>query len=353
MDSIVRDTAEDVRDYYGQVLKGTGDLRTAACCPAESVPGWIRKYLMNIDDEILARFYGCGSPVPASIDGATVLDLGCGTGRDCYVLSQLVGANGRVIGLDMTSEQLEVARRHLHRQMSRFGYSRPNVEFRLSSIEDLLRAGITDCSVDIVISNCVINLAEDKERVFREIFRVLKPGGELYFSDVFAGRRVPESLRHDKVLVGECLGGAMYIEDFRRLLRGLGCLDCRVVSKRLIDLGDEEITHRAGMIDFYSMTFRTFKCAFEDICENYGHCAWYLGTIPENPHAFELDDHHRFIKGLPVPICGNTARILLESRYAPHFRVEGDFSVHYGPFDCAPPVLGISGIAGRNSGACC
>lgn len=345
-------TREDVRDYYGNVLKTTDDLRTNACCPADALPAWVRARLANIDEEICARFYGCGSPIPLALEGATVLDLGCGTGRDCYLLSQLVGAAGRVIGVDMTPKQLEVARRHLDRQTARFGYAKPNVAFQQCYIEDLSEAGIPDNSVDAVVSNCVINLSADKERVFREIFRVLKPGGELYFADIFAGRRIPDALRRDKLLLGECLGGALYIEDFRRMLHRLGCRDHRVVSKRRIEVGDDEIASKAGMIDFYSITLRTFKCDFEDICENYGHCARYLGTIPDSPHVFELDDHHRFQAGLPVPICGNTARMLLETRYARHFRVDGDFSVHYGPFDCAS-ISAAAPEMERGRGGCC
>lgn len=345
-------TRENVRDYYGSVLKTTNDLKTNACCPTDSLPAWARARLANIDDEIHARFYGCGSPIPLALEGATVLDLGCGTGRDCYLLSQLVGPTGRVIGVDMTAEQLAVARRHVDAHMARFGYAQPNLAFHQCYIEDLAAAKIPDGSIDAVVSNCVINLSADKEQVFREIFRVLKPGGELYFADIFAGRRIPEALSRDKVLLGECLGGALYIEDFRRLLRRLGCRDFRVVNKRRLELGDGEIAGKAGMIEFHSMTVRTFKCAFEDICENYGHCARYLGTIPDSPHMFELDDHHRFETGLPVPVCGNTARMLAETRYARHFRVDGDFSVHYGPFDCTSAPAAAAQTE-RGDGGCC
>ncbi len=213
-----------------------------------------------------------------------------------YIASRLIGQDGFAIGLDMTDEQLEVAGRHIDSQMGRFGYERPNVAFKKGYIEDLKNPGIKDDSVDIVISNCVVNLSPDKPSVFKEIFRVLKPGGELYFSDIFSGRRVPEYLQDDPVLRGECLGGAMYMEDFRRLLRELGCPDYRVVKKRKINFSNPEIGEKIGMVDFYSMTIRAFKLDnLEDICEDYGQVAIYPGTIQEFPHAFELDDHHRFI----------------------------------------------------------
>lgn len=136
-----------------------------------------------------------------------------------FVISRLVGENGRVIGVDMTPEQLDVTRRHVESQMARFEYSKPNVEFLEGYIEDLGALGIEDGTVDVVISICVINLSPDKEKVFSEIRRVLKKGGELLFSDVFADRRIPEDIRKDPVMHGECLGGAMYVEDFRRMMR--------------------------------------------------------------------------------------------------------------------------------------
>jgi SAM-dependent methyltransferase len=176
---------QSVKDYYGRVLQSSTDLKTSACCIGDELPRHHKAILAEIEDEVLARFYGCGSPLPPGLEGAVVLDLGCGSGRDAYLASKLVGAEGRVIGVDMTDEQLDVARRHESAQMKRFGFVEPNVDFRQGYIEDLAAAGVEDESVDVVISNCVINLSPDKERVFSEIFRVLKPGGELYFSDVF------------------------------------------------------------------------------------------------------------------------------------------------------------------------
>ena len=165
-----------------------------------------------------------------NVQGATVVDLGCGSGRDVYTVAQLVGENGKVIGLDMTGAhystlpshlflstlthfysvwcteaQLVVARRHAEWQRIKFGYSASNVEFRSALIEDLHSAGLEDESVDVVISNCVVNLAEDKKAVLKEVKRVLKSGGELFFSDVYADRRVPELLKGDKVSFWQAL----------------------------------------------------------------------------------------------------------------------------------------------------
>lgn len=343
-------THEEVRQYYSTVLSTNKDLQTNACCTAEAFPDRLKEILPLIDDEVLEKFYGCGSPIPPAIEGCTILDLGCGSGRDVYLCSKLVGPSGMVIGIDMTEEQLAVAGRHVSSQMSRFGYSQPNVDFRRGYIEDLREVDIRDNSVDIVISNCVINLSPAKERVFAEIFRVLKPGGELYFSDVFASRRIPEALQKDEVLYGECLSGALYAEDFRRMLASLGCPDSRVVQSSPISIENAELKQKLGSIRFTSRTVRAFKSgSLEDRCEDYGQLAVYRGTIPECPTHFTLDDHHLFETGRPMLVCGNTAAMLEETRFAPHFEVRGDRSTHFGLFDCGPD----SASADNQSGSCC
>ncbi len=311
----------------------------------------MKPLLKNIHQEIQDKFYGCGSPLPLALQGLTVLDLGCGTGRDCYLLSQLVGESGRVIGIDMTAEQLEIADRHLCYQMDKFGYRKPNVRFVRGYIEDLIGAGIEDSSVDVVVSNCVTNLSPDKPRLFAEIFRVLKPGGELYFSDVFADRRLPSRLALDPVLLGECLGGALYTEDFRRLLYRLGVPDFRVISKNRLSLKNEEIEAKVGNVRFSSITFRAFKLSdLEDRCEDYGQVAYYQGTIPEAPREFRLDDHHLFNTHTPFLVCSNSALMISNTRFGRHFKVIGDRSHHLGLFDCSPQSV-ESGT--QTTGACC
>jgi arsenite methyltransferase len=293
---------DSVREYYGRVLQSSADLKTSACCLAETLPRHVREILKTLH---------------------------------CYVLSKLVGPQGRVIGLDMTEEQLAVARRHQAWHAEKFGFA--NTEFRQGYIEDL--SGIADGSVDLVVSNCVVNLSPDKPRVFREIFRVLKPGGELYFSDVFADRRIPAALAADPVLLGECLGGALYVEDFRREMARVGCLDARVVASSRLTLNNEDIQRQVGHIAFHSMTLRAFKLNLEDRCEDFGQVATYRGTLAESPQSFDLDDHHHFVAGKPMLVCGNTADMLARTRYAPHFTVQGEKAVHFGLFDCGPAPL--------------
>ncbi len=327
-------THESVQDYYGQVLHSSKDLKTNACCSLDAIPEHLKSILKKIEPDVLERFYGCGAPVPTALEGCTVLDLGCGSGRDTYMAASLVGENGHVFGLDMTDEQLDVSRKCLTRQMERFGYTAPNVTFLKGYIEDLKAAGIEDNSIDVIISDCVINLSPDKESVFREAFRVLKPGGELYFSDVVADRRLPKSLMKDEELLGECLAGAMYHEDFRRMMADIGCADIRKMSTTNITIENAQIESKIGMANFYSITYRVFKLPLEDRCEDFGQVAYYKGTIPHYPHRFELDDHHVFETDKPLTVCGNTAAMLEDTRYGRHFRISGEKSKHFGLYDC-------------------
>ncbi|MEO6966960.1 MAG: methyltransferase domain-containing protein [Rhodanobacteraceae bacterium] len=333
-----------VREYYGETLQSSRDLKTSACCSIDAMPAHLRALLSKLHPEVKDRFYGCGSPIPPALEGASVLDLGCGSGRDAYLLSALVGAHGRVIGVDMTPQQVEVAQRHREFHARVFGHPRSNVEFLLGDLSALDTLGVADASIDVAVSNCVLNLVPDKRRAFAEILRVLKPGGELYFSDVFADRRLPRELLADPVLVGECLAGALYVEDFRRVLAQLGIADVRICARSPIALEDPAIEAKIGFARFESISWRVFKLDLEDRCEDYGQSATYLGTLAEHPHRFELDDHHLLEMGKPLRVCGNSADMLGLSRYARHFRIDGDKRRHYGLFDCAPATATVATV---------
>lgn len=324
-------TLQNAQDYYGKVLQGSADLLTDACCTAEAPPPQVLAALANVHPEVKARYYGCGLVVPQMIDGCRVLDLGSGSGQDAYLLAQMVGAQGSVTGVDATPEQLAVAREHQAWHAERFGYA--NVAFVEGDIERLDQLGLEPESFDVIVSNCVINLVADKAAVFRAAHRLLKPGGELYFSDVYADRRVPAHLLADPVLHGECLSGALYWGDFDRLAKAAGFADPRLVTDRPLAINNAEVAEKLAGISFVSATYRLFKLpALEPQCEDYGQAVVYKGTVPGSPQVFHLDAHHAIEKGRIFPICGNSWAMLADTRFARHFDFIGDFSTHFGVF---------------------
>jgi SAM-dependent methyltransferase len=355
---------ELVQAYYGQELQSTADLRTSACCDADALPAWLKPLLARVHPEVSSRYYGCGLVCPPLLEGCRVLDLGCGTGRDVVLLSQLVGATGEVVGVDMTPEQLAVAHRHQAFHAEQFGFS--NVRFLEGHIEQLEALDLEPASFDVIVSNCVLNLSTDKPAVLRGVQRLLRPGGEFYFSDVYADRRLPEPLRRHPVLYGECLGGALYWNDFLRLARAAGFADPRLVSDRPLEVTDPELAALLGEARFFSATYRLFQIPeLEDACEDHGQAVIYRGTIPGSPSRFEFDKHHSLEAGRVFPVCGNTWRMLQQTRFAAHFSFIGDFERHYGlfegcgsslPFDAgARSALHSSGSdnATTAGGSCC
>jgi SAM-dependent methyltransferase len=319
------------------------------------MPGWLKPVVSSLHDEVLARYYGCGLVAPEQLPGLSVLDLGSGSGRDSYVLSALVGEQGQVTGVDMTQAQLEVARRHRDYHARVFGHASSNVVFLEGNIDALESLPLVDGSFDVVISNCVINLCQDKAGVLRNVWRLLREGGEMYFSDVYSDRRIPQQLRDDPVLYGECLSGALYWNDFLRLARAAGFADPRLVSSRPLTVDNAELAERIGHIGFWSATYRLFKLpALESACEDYGQAVIYRGTIEHCPNAFALDAHHYMETGKVFPVCGNTWMMLHDTRFREHFEFIGNFDRHYGIFDgCGVPVPFDTSAEEGSSAACC
>ena len=349
---------EVVKDYYGKVLKTSEDLKTSACCDGGGVPSHLEALLANVHEEVRAKYYGCGLVVPAALSGARVLDLGSGSGRDVYLIAQLVGPEGEVAGVDMTDEQFddcEYACRLAHAAI-RLSPPQCQIPQRLYRRARRARTCRRRASTSIV-SNCVINLSIDKLAVLRGAYDLLKPGGELYFADVYCDRRLPDHVRADPVLYGECLGGALYWNDFLPMAKQAGFLDPRLVTSRPIAVENAAMRAKLGQAQFFSATYRLFKLdGLETACEDYGQAVIYKGTVPEEPDAFALDGHHLIERGKVFPVCGNTWRMLADTRFAPHFDFIGDFATHYGIFPGCGTTLPFATNAAapaKASGGCC
>lgn len=343
-----------VQDYYGRQLQGTADLKTSACCDASQVPEWLKPLLARIHPEVLGRYYGCGLVCPPLLEGCRVLDLGSGAGRDVYALAQLVGPGGSVVGVDMTPEQLVVAERHRDHHAGVFGFD--NVQFLQGYIERLEDLDLAPGSFDVIVSNCVVNLSPDKDAVLAGVQRLLKPGGEFFFSDVYADRRLPEAVRNDPVLYGECLGGALYWNDFLRLAQRQGFADPRLFVDRPLEITDPILAARVGRARFYSATYRLFKLeGLESACEDHGQAVIYRGTVPAHADRFVLDKHHDIEAGRVYPVCGNTWRMLHDTRFQSHFEFIGDFSRHFGLFEgCGAAIPFDTDLRAANPvSACC
>ena len=322
---------KNLEQYYTQLfeIQGNNPQSSARTRDAEgSIPEEAREKLFNVSAEIKSKFHELGSPMPPLLEGCTVLDLGCGTGRDTYLAAQLVGPAGKVIGIDPSEERLAIAQKYLDQEMKQFGFDAPNVEFIQGFPEDL--SAIADASIDVVISNCVLNMSPDKAKVLSEVQRVLKEGGEFYFTDVYSDRRIPEALAFDPQWLAARLGGALYIEDFRRLAQDAGFMDPRYLITFKTPLTPEE-TAAFDDVAFATITSRLINTNLtEDICESFGEKVTYLGTLPDFPDYFLFDKDIKFPTGVECVVCGNVTGTVGTNRYKKIFNVEIDRSHHIG-----------------------
>ncbi|KAH0795447.1 methyltransferase domain-containing protein [Histomonas meleagridis] len=315
---------QDVKDYYSQEVQQTSDLKFSACVCSSTKSPKHKEILSRISPIVIEKYYGCGTPIPEALEGATVLDLGCGTGRDVFVTAALAGKTGHVIGVDMTPEQLEVANGALEYHYGQFPES-AKIEFKQGFIEDLQSIGVPDSSVDVVISNCVVNLSSNKLKVFQEIYRVLKEGGEVHISDIFSSKPLNEEACKNKMLVGECIGNVLDLTEFVDVMKKSGFDQIYPVEIRVIDVKHELIDPYTA---FYSITFRAFKVSKnENTFEN--DVAKYVGGIDEYENAFKFDVMHEFRKNQSTPISTNVLEILQKSRFNKFFSFEKDENASY------------------------
>jgi MoaA/NifB/PqqE/SkfB family radical SAM enzyme/ubiquinone/menaquinone biosynthesis C-methylase UbiE len=237
------ETRKQVNRFYSEAAKEIKEDIINPVCYEE-------KWIDHIPKEMRFRSYGCGSPVlDAKIEkGETVIDLGCGTGIECFIASKLAGSDGKVVGIDMGSSMLAIANDIKESVVNKLQYD--NVVFQKAFLESI---PLKDSFADIVISNCVLNLSPDKRQVFQEIFRVLKPNGRLVISDITYGDDIPLHIKYNEKLRGECIGGALSYYDLFGLLDDIGFSNSRILKGYLY--------RSVKKFDFYSVTYQAFKPA--------------------------------------------------------------------------------------------
>lgn len=308
---------------------GARQPEAALCCPTD---GYDSRYLEQLPQEIVEKDYGCGDPTRYVAAGETVVDLGSGSGKNCYILAQKVGAQGRVIGVDFNDEMLALSRKYLDEMASKLGYG--NVSFVKGKIQDLsldldriqtwltqspitslehlsafeaecdrLRQAeplIADDSVDVVVSNCVLNLVrpQDKQSLFREIYRVLKRGGRVVISDIVCDEDPTPAILTDPDLWSGCIAGAFREDTFLEMFEQVGFYGVEVLVRQV------EPWQTIDGVEFRSMTVRAFK-GKDGPCWERNQAVVYKGPWK----TVQDDDGHTLHRGQRVAVCDKTFKI--------------------------------------------
>jgi len=299
---------------------------------------YLKKYMKNIPQSVIEKDYGCGDPTQGIKAGDVVLDLGSGAGKMCYLIAQQVGSNGKVFGLDSATEMISFANRHKEEFVRTVGYD--NVEFVYGAIEKFDKAlleKISDADVekgvlDVVVSNCVLNLISDdiKPELFKKIFECLKEGGRLSFSDIVCDEMVPAQLKENEELWNGCIAGAFHEEKLIDMLKGIGFQGIEILKM-------DEPRDIIENIEFRAITIQAFKPKSEK-CYDHLQAVIYKGPFDR----VNDDDGHEYVRGVRTAVCNKTFRVLKEAPYKDNFifvepRIEVEDKKK--PFDCGRSVV--------------
>lgn len=384
MESISEELVGPEKSVYDRYAAAANAREEALCCPVN----YTNDYLAVIPEEIIERDYGCGDPTPFAQTGETVLDLGAGGGKLCYILAQVVGEGGRVIGVDCNREMLGLARKYQRQVAEQLGFS--NVDFRYGLIQDLqldlellgreLKARpvgdasawlslrqqeerlrreqplVANASIDCVVSNCVLNLVrqDDRRQLFAEIFRVLKRGGRAAISDIVSDEDVPDKLQHDPELWSGCISGAFREDRFLAAFEEAGFHGIEIVKRQ------REPWRTVDGIEFRSITVLAHK-GKQGPCLERNQAVIYRGPFKK----VEDDDGHTYLRGARVAVCDKTFQLLQQPPYIGTFdAIEPRESIALEaaqPFDCRRSKLrdpretkgGDYRLTTEDAGPCC
>ena len=317
---------------------GARQPQAALCCPTD---GYDAHYLEALPEEIIEKDYGCGDPTRYVNGGETIVDLGSGAGKNCYILAQKVGATGKVIGVDFNDEMLSLSRKYLDEMSAKLGYK--NVSFVKAKIQDLAlnldlvqdwlsqhpitsvtevgefeticdrfrqtQPLIADDSVDVVISNCVLNLVrpQDKKQLFQEIFRVLKRGGRAVISDIVCDEDPTPTILNDPELWSGCIAGAFREDEFLEMFEAAGFYGVEILARQ------SEPWQVIDGIEFRSLTVRAFK-GKDGACWERNQAVIYRGPWK----SVQDDDGHTLYRGQRMAVCDKTFQIYTNPNGAYH-----------------------------------
>src|SRR5512135_362335 len=294
----IEEITRKVSDRYAKAAS-TGEQM---CCPTSYDFADLKSF---IPEEVLKISYGCGTPAGLKTvsSGETVLDIGSGGGIDCFEAARLVGPSGHVIGIDMTDTMLEIARRNAPIVAGNLGYAIPNVEFRKGMADAM---PVNDGTIDLIISNCVINLAPDKRRVFSEMFRVAKPGGRFTISDIVSDHVVPQYLVHDAEKWGDCLSGALTLSEYMAGMLEAGFLGIHLVTSSPWQVIDG--------VHFFSVTLTGYKLPKQTMAPTVCYA-----TL-RGPFSRVVDERGTsYQRGIPQPFGAGSALLLSQPPLARYF----------------------------------
>lgn len=314
---------KSVRDFYGKAAEAPQE---ELCCPTKSDP----QDTSHIPQDVIDRFYGCGSPINMAnlIEGEKMVDLGSGAGIDCFIAAKKVGKRGNVYGIDMTDEMLKVANENKPIVAKNLGYD--VVEFRKGFLEEI---PVEDRSIDLVTSNCVVNLSPDKKSVFGEIWRILKDHGRIVISDIVSVKETPAHMQANKQLWGECISGSLTEDEFIIYLEQIGFYGIETLKK--------VFWKEVEGYQFYSITVRGYKLEKKEGCVYIGQKAIYHGPLK----AAIDEEGHLFPRNKEIVICTDTAAKLSKAPYAGQFTVIEPAKAKT-EFSCCAPSVG-------EKGSCC